>query len=69
MITLYTTHCPKCEVVKKKLTDANIEFEVCDDMDIMESKGFMAVPMLDVNGKLLDFKQTIDWINSGGIIE
>ena len=34
------------------------------DVSIMEEKGFLSVPMLEVDGKIMDFKDANDWINT-----
>lgn len=65
-IVLYTTNCPKCCVLEKKLSASGIEFETVDNVDVMQKKGFLSAPMLEVNGKALDFKEAIDWVNGGG---
>lgn len=61
-ITLYTTHCPKCMVVEKKLTAAKLDFEICENQEIMKEKGFNAAPMIEVDGKVMGFKEAVDWI-------
>jgi glutaredoxin len=61
-ITLYSTHCPKCTVLEKKLTNKGIDFEVCDDEKIMESYGFTTLPMLQVDTNLMDFSTAIKWV-------
>lgn len=66
MITLYTTHCPKCQVLEKKLEKANILYETCEDTTVMKEKNFTSTPMLEIDGKLFSFKEAIDWINKGG---
>lgn len=62
-VILYTTYCPKCSVLEKKMKAKNIEFDICDDMDIMEQKGFMSAPMLEVDGEVMDFMQANEWIS------
>lgn len=64
MIILYTTHCPKCKIVEMKLKQKNIEYKECDDMDIMLSKGFKQAPILDIDGNILDFHDSIQYINN-----
>ena len=61
-IVLYSTGCPKCNVLKKKLDMAKIEYEICDDIDIMEQKGFMAAPILEIDGVSMDFGLAVKWI-------
>ena len=62
-VVLYTTHCPKCMVLEKKLSSKNIEYSLVEDVDLMISKGFDAMPMLEVDDKIMDFKAANIWIN------
>lgn len=62
-ITLYSTHCPKCKILEKKLTDKHIEYSEVNDTNTMIEKGFMTVPMLVVDDKTMDFAQANQWIN------
>jgi len=63
-IILYSTNCPKCNVLEVKLNQKNIAHEVCTDIDIMESKGMMSAPALEIDGELMDFGAAIKWVNS-----
>ena len=64
MVTLYTTHCPKCVILEKKLQDKNIEYQVCDDVDLMLSKGMQEAPYLEVEEKeMMNFSKAIKWVN------
>lgn len=63
-IILYTTHCPKCTVLKKKLEQKNISFLENDNIDQMMAIGMMSAPMLSVNGNLYNFPQAIEWVNA-----
>ena len=63
MNILYTTHCPKCNVLEKKLKNKNIEFEICEDIDLMLSKGIQQAPYLEVDNELMDFSKAIKWVN------
>ena len=62
MIKIYSTGCPKCKVLIKKLNEKNIEYEECNDTKIMKAKGIQFLPVLEINGDLLDFKQATEWI-------
>lgn len=62
-IILYSTGCPKCNVLKKKLADKNIQYTENNDVDTMVSLGIDQVPVLSVDGKLLQFSEANDWIN------
>lgn len=63
MVTLYTTHCPKCVVLEKKLNSKNINFKICDDIDYMLSLNIQQAPYLEVNDKLMDFSEAIKWVS------
>lgn len=64
-IILYTVDCPKCKVLEKKLNNANISFEVCKDTKIMAERNISKLPMLEVDGEMLTFKEAVDMINKG----
>lgn len=63
MVKMYTTGCPRCNVLKKKLDEKGIQYEMIADKDIMISKGFSVVPILEVNDRTMDFTEAIKWIN------
>lgn len=63
-ITLYTIDCPKCKIIEKKLNSSNINFDVCKDTKLMEEKGIDLLPVLEVNEKLMNFKEANNWINN-----
>ncbi len=63
-VVLYTTHCPKCKVLKKKLDIAGIEYQIEEDVDVMTDKGFLSAPMLEVDDKVMDFSEAVRWVNS-----
>ena len=62
MITLYSTNCPKCNVLKQKLQSLNIDFEVSDNIDELINLGFMEAPILKVNDEYLNFSKAVNWI-------
>ncbi len=62
-IILYSTHCPKCNVLEKKLKQKNISYEEINDIEIMKEKGYLTAPVLEVDGTSMDFKTASDWIN------
>lgn len=63
-VTLYSTDCPKCKVLEKKLDDSGVAYETEKDIDIMLEKGFVSAPMLEVDGVVMSFKEGIEWINN-----
>ena len=63
-VTLYSTHCPNCTVLEKKLKLKNIDFNEVNDIKIMEDKGFVSAPMLEVDDKIMNFQTAIEWIKT-----
>ena len=63
MVILYSTGCPKCQVLKSKLDSKDISYELFDNKDKMIDKGFTNVPILEVDGEIMDFKRAVEWIN------
>ena len=62
-IVLYSTHCPRCVVLEKKLKQKGIDYNEVNDVSIMEEKGFLEVPVLEADGEIMNFKEANDWIN------
>ncbi len=62
-VTLYSTGCPKCQVLKAKLDNKNISYDVVSDVSVMTGKGIQTVPVLDVDGQMFGFKEAVQWIN------
>ena len=62
-VVLYTTGCPKCKVLETKLNQKGIEYEVVSDLDVMNEKGFMEAPMLEVDGQTMNFVTANTWVN------
>ena len=62
-VILYSTGCPKCNILKKKLADAKIDYKIIEDVDVMVSKGLKDVPWLEVDGNLMNFVDSSKWIN------
>lgn len=61
---LYTIDCPKCKVLEKKLNQKNIIYDICKDTEIMSKKQIIKLPMLEVDDRLLSFKEAVDYINN-----
>lgn len=62
-VIFYTTSCPRCKVLEAKLKGANIEYAENNDVDLMLSKGLQAAPALEVDDKIMNFREAVEWIN------
>jgi len=59
---LYSNGCPKCKILKQKLDEKNINYEICSDIDIMIENGFRSMPMLKVNETVMNYLEAINYI-------
>jgi len=63
-LILYTTHCPKCKILEKKLNDKNLSFTVVTDVEEMKKENIFSAPQLKINDSLLPFYEAVQYINS-----
>lgn len=63
-VILYSTGCPKCKVLKAKLDSKEISYGIISDTSVMIDKEIETVPVLEVDGNMMDFKTAVDWINN-----
>jgi len=63
-IVLYSTGCPKCAVLKKKLDAKGIIYEMVRDESVMLSLGITNVPVLFVGDTRMEFDTAADWVNA-----
>ena len=67
-MTLYTTNCPKCIVLEKKLDNKNINYKKVEDiekiMEIANEQGINTAPILEIDGEFLDFSHANTYINN-----
>ena len=61
-VVLYTTHCPQCVVLENMLKNNNVEYETVTDVKVMRKKGFLSVPRLEVDGKFMNMKESMEWL-------
>jgi glutaredoxin len=60
---LYSTNCPQCKILKFHLDKANVNYIENNDVEEMINKGFKSAPIFEVDGKYLDCRDAIKWIN------
>lgn len=64
MVTLYTTHCPKCRMLEKNLQKKGIDYHTSEDLDKLVRVGFQSAPVLEIEeGKFLNFKDAWSWVS------
>lgn len=63
-IILYTIGCPKCIILKNKLDNKNIDYDVIYNEEEIEKAGITLLPVLEINGEKLDYGSAIKWVNA-----
>lgn len=63
-IILYSNHCPQCHYLSSLLKNKKLDYKEINDIEIMQSKGFMSMPMLEVDGETMTFAKALQWIKT-----
>lgn len=64
-LMLYTTGCPKCRILEKKLDDKGVEYDKCEDKEVMKSLGIVSVPVLKLDdGSMLGYFEAVKYVNA-----
>lgn len=61
-VMLYTTGCPQCKVLSGQLEKRGVSYEKCTDVEAMLKMGITSVPMLCVDGELMNFQKALQWV-------
>lgn len=61
-IVLYSTGCPKCKILKKKIEEKGIIYEENNSVDQMLDIGLESAPALSIDGDILLFKDALEWV-------
>ena len=66
MVKIYTTAtCPKCRILKTKMSEKNVEYVEETSLDVMTALNITSVPQLQIDdGPLMDFVAANNWVNS-----
>ena len=62
-MVLYSNNCPKCNVLKMKLDQKKIQYTTSDDFSTLIEKGFMSMPILEVDGEFMEFANAVKYVN------
>ena len=63
MVKLYSTHCPQCIMLENMLKQKKVKYElVKTTLENVEAMGYSAVPLLEVEGKILNFNEGMSWV-------
>ena len=60
VIKFYSSHCPKCKVLKKLMDSKKIEYKEIDNEDIYlemaKENNILSMPFAEIEGKVVDSK-------------
>ena len=62
-IILYSSHCRRCKVLEDKLAKKNVSYTLFDDVQKMIELGITSVPIFEVDGIKMEFRDANKWIN------
>jgi glutaredoxin len=63
-MTLFSTNCPQCKVLEKKLEQKGLSFEITNDIQELIDLGIKRAPILKTDdGQYLDFSNAIKYVN------
>ena len=62
MITLYSTGCPRCKVLEAALDAKRIEYKKITDENEIIDKGYLTVPILEIDGKAMTFPEAYNYV-------
>lgn len=63
-LILYTTHCPKCKILEKKLNEKHIPYLEVTNEEFMINMGINKVPVLSVNDTMLGYSDAVKYVNN-----
>lgn len=63
-ITLYTIHCPACNILAKKLDRKNIAYDVVDDIDTLTKLNMHQFPLLGVDDRIYEYGDAAKLVDS-----
>jgi hypothetical protein len=67
MIKFYSTDCPNCRILEKRLIEADVSYEKITAMktvmEMAERHNFSSVPFCEKNGVFMTFRETIEWLD------
>ena len=62
-VILFSTDCPRRNVLEKKLVAKGLPFQVESDENRILELGYTSAPILSVDGKIMEFTEANAWLN------
>lgn len=68
-IIFYTSHCPRCTIIKKLMDKNNVKYKEIDNKEIYvplaKSNNIDSMPFGKINGEIIDAKTLQNYIMKG----
>lgn len=61
---VYSSNCPKCIILKKKLEQKNINFTESNDFQKLLDVNIKTLPVLEVDNQLLTFNDAVKYVDN-----
>lgn len=61
-IILYSTDCTRCKIIKHILDAHDVPYTEITDKQVMINKDFDSVPVMEVDGKIMDYSGILTWL-------
>lgn len=55
--------CGRCNVLKHKLKERNIDFKETNDIDVLIELGYTQLPVVNIDGSFFEFKEALEIID------
>ena len=62
-VTLFTNNTSDCITLENALKEKGIPYDRNVDITLMKEKGFISLPVLEVNDEVLKFNDAMVWVN------
>ena len=62
MVTLFTNNTSDCITLENLLKEKGIPYERNVDITLMKEKGFLSLPILEVDDKILKFNEAMKYV-------
>lgn len=70
-ITVYSTGCPQCKILKKKLEDSGLEYKLIEDKDVTvktgQELGVKSAPFMVVDGAIYTFADAVKFVRDNKV--
>lgn len=63
-VILYTTHCPMCLMLERKLKEKNINYIEVSNINEIKKAGIKNVPVLKVDNEMMDSYNAMQWVKN-----